>query len=65
MKKTVLILLGLLCRITTRISAGQPKNRGSIPSSGRDFSLLYKFQTAYEAHPAFYALGKVKEKLSL
>jgi hypothetical protein len=41
--------------IVTRLLAGWPRNRGSIP--GRDFSLPHNVQTGIGAHPAFYTMG--------
>jgi hypothetical protein len=43
--------------IATRLRAGRPGNRGSIPSKGERFSLLHNVQTSSEAYPATYPMG--------
>jgi hypothetical protein len=39
------------------LRAGQLKNRGSIPSSRKGYSILHSVQTASGAHPASYPMG--------
>jgi hypothetical protein len=42
--------------IATRLWAGRPRNRGSIPRQGQE-TFLHNVQTGSGAHPASYTMG--------
>jgi hypothetical protein len=43
--------------ITTRLRAGRPRVRGSIPGRGKRIFSLHNIQTASGAHPAPHTMG--------
>jgi hypothetical protein len=46
-----------LVGIGTRLRAGRPRSRGSIPGKASDFSLLHSVQTGSGSHPESYTRG--------